>query len=1079
MANLIPNIPALPSSVDSSVRRAFDAVKLFLTGQARELAAMGAGNGDQGVYAPDGTLVDPESLSSIPPQPTGFVATGGFASIMLEWGDPNYKYLAYTEIWRSTTDDLGTAVMIGTSQGQLYTDTPPSASLAVIYYYWVRFVSTGNIPGSYSDGASASTANDPAYMLEVLNGELTSSQLHTDLGSRINLIDAPTTGLVAKVTGLQNSTAAKFIEIDQALTGIDRTIVNFSALDGTDIDLGSIDVIAQGVMGGINQDYENYLAGKRNAAAVVQETSTRVAEGAAEAAARLQLEAVVDDSVADIVQLNTVAATSTSANALALYGIKAAVENPVTGLASKASVTDLSTADSTLTSAVALAIRQTSTTLDGATTSIQSQMESINGIQGKYSVKIDSNGYVSGFGLISSANNGVPVSEFEIRADKFIIAPSATNPATTGAPFFVLASSQVVNGVTLPAGTYMNSAYIGNATIVNAMIGTAAIDTAKIANAAITTAKIGDAQITNAKIDNVIQSANWNGSTVGWQINKAGNCNFNGGTFRGAVVFTSSSSGYNNLSDRPTTLAGLDATAGTKLTGIEAGATVGAPAGTMVNGVPVETVTPFSPAYTWNFVSPSPDELEGWTATGATTACGVMTVTSTGTNPLLYSPAALDIDGSVDYVVTVRLRRLAGSGWDGKLYYSTSGHTYSSSYYKYVSVDPTGGVTTSGWVTLTFSMNSLTAGGSDWLTSIILQLRLELGTTIADVFEIDYVSVGDTKWDFLTALPDELEGWTAAGATIAASNGAVQLLSTGTDPIFISPDELIINGRKDTIVRARIRRTGGTGWDGKLLFVTSGHSFSASYYKQVTDPTSGDVATGWVLVEWDMNALTAGGTDWKVNTVTRFRIELGAASTDVFEIDWIAVGGRTASPSPWTRPGHTLIDGNKIYTGDAYVDTLQIKGQAVTFGLTTLDWAGGTSSATTLYTGYVTTRNVCSSTFTASGNEIPITIMYKCKVVVVGISGGYGVPTYTVTTKLYRDDTLLQTSLSATVTQTSHDEANSLSDTVDFVYIDTTATAGSHVYKLEVQLVWAHWANGGTINLSTSRASMFLLETKR
>ena len=32
----------------------------------------------------------------------------------------------------------------------------------------------------------------------------------------------------------------------------------------------------------------------------------------------------------------------------------------------------------------------------------------------------------------------------------------------------------------------------------------------------------------------------------------------------------------------------------------------------------------------------------------------------------------------------------------------------------------------------------------------------------------------------------------------------------------------------------------------------------------------------------------------------------------------------------WTRPTSTLIDGNKIFTGDAYVDTLQIKGQAVT-----------------------------------------------------------------------------------------------------------------------------------------------------
>lgn len=32
----------------------------------------------------------------------------------------------------------------------------------------------------------------------------------------------------------------------------------------------------------------------------------------------------------------------------------------------------------------------------------------------------------------------------------------------------------------------------------------------------------------------------------------------------------------------------------------------------------------------------------------------------------------------------------------------------------------------------------------------------------------------------------------------------------------------------------------------------------------------------------------------------------------------------------WTRPGSTLINGNSIFTGDAYVDTLQIKGRAVT-----------------------------------------------------------------------------------------------------------------------------------------------------
>jgi len=45
-----------------------------------------------------------------------------------------------------------------------------------------------------------------------------------------------------------------------------------------------------------------------------------------------------------------------------------------------------------------------------------------------------------------------------------------------------------------------------------------------------------------------------------------------------------------------------------------------------------------------------------------------------------------------------------------------------------------------------------------------------------------------------------------------------------------------------------------------------------------------------------------------------------------------ALNGNSAKgvTNNWTRPGQTLIDGNKIFTGDAYVDTLQIKGNAVT-----------------------------------------------------------------------------------------------------------------------------------------------------
>ena len=42
-----------------------------------------------------------------------------------------------------------------------------------------------------------------------------------------------------------------------------------------------------------------------------------------------------------------------------------------------------------------------------------------------------------------------------------------------------------------------------------------------------------------------------------------------------------------------------------------------------------------------------------------------------------------------------------------------------------------------------------------------------------------------------------------------------------------------------------------------------------------------------------------------------------------------AGAGASSTVNTWTRPSSTLIDGNKIFTGDAYVDTLQIKGNAV------------------------------------------------------------------------------------------------------------------------------------------------------
>lgn len=361
---------------------------------------------------------NPGTDYTTPPQPTGFRVNGGYGVIMLDWDTPQarYKNHAYTEIWRNSIDQLGTAVMIGTTIAAVYTDPVPASRT---YYYWIRFVSQANVTGPYNStsGTQGTSAIDVPAVLNALTGQITQSQLYSDLGARINLIDGD--------EGLPGSFAYRFRQM------YDQNQAQFKYFERFYADLNS---------------------------AVARQTTTL------------------------------------------------------------------------------------STTVAGHTTSIQVNAESINGINAKYTVKIDNNGYVSGYGLISTANNGTPTSEFAVRADRFYVA-SPTGPGITPiVPFVVQTVQTTVNGVTVPVGVYMDAAYIKNGTITSAKIGDAVITNAKIADAAITSAKIGDAQITTAKIAETIQSSNWDLlNTLGWQINKNGAATFNQVTVRGTVYATAGS----------------------------------------------------------------------------------------------------------------------------------------------------------------------------------------------------------------------------------------------------------------------------------------------------------------------------------------------------------------------------------------------------------------------------------------------------------------------------------------------------------------------------------------------------------
>jgi hypothetical protein len=148
----------------------------------------------------------------------------------------------------------------------------------------------------------------------------------------------------------------------------------------------------------------------------------------------------------------------------------------------------------------------------------------------KYTVKLDVNGYVSGFGLASTLNNATPYSQFIFKADQFAFgAPGLT----TAYPFVIQASATTVNGVAVPAGVYMDAAYIKNGTITNVKIGNAAIDDAKIAN--LSAAKITAGSIA---VGQYIQSSGYVAGSAGWRINGNGVAEFSGVTVRGTVYAT-------------------------------------------------------------------------------------------------------------------------------------------------------------------------------------------------------------------------------------------------------------------------------------------------------------------------------------------------------------------------------------------------------------------------------------------------------------------------------------------------------------------------------------------------------------
>jgi len=176
-----------------------------------------------------------------PPAPEGLAATGAFATVQVRWDAPVYTQghgHARTQVWAGMTPERADAAQVAEAYAG-----PASFEwgLGSTVYVWARNVTSDGISGDWAGPVTAQTAQDVAGLNEVLKGQITQSQLHADLTSRVELIDVLDVGRpeLGVATGLIQATAAlaaadvqKRQEIDAAaLQALNAVLIADKALE--------------------------------------------------------------------------------------------------------------------------------------------------------------------------------------------------------------------------------------------------------------------------------------------------------------------------------------------------------------------------------------------------------------------------------------------------------------------------------------------------------------------------------------------------------------------------------------------------------------------------------------------------------------------------------------------------------------------------------------------------------------------------------------------------------------------------------------------------------------------------------
>jgi hypothetical protein len=191
------------------------------------------------VQGPEGYV--PEDDFTTPPQVQGLVVTGVMTSIILQWNNPpeSFRNFSYTEVWRSTSNELGNAVLIGTSLTRFFVDAVGATNRQ--FFYWVRFVSQANVAGGFNSTSGTAASTGLVGGVDLSDLSVTASKLANESVTATKIASLAVGNAAIQNAAITNAKIADLAVDNAKIANLDAAKINTGFLSADRIQAGTID----------------------------------------------------------------------------------------------------------------------------------------------------------------------------------------------------------------------------------------------------------------------------------------------------------------------------------------------------------------------------------------------------------------------------------------------------------------------------------------------------------------------------------------------------------------------------------------------------------------------------------------------------------------------------------------------------------------------------------------------------------------------------------------------------------------------------------------------------------------------